>query len=276
MNKDTLVVTLSDMHTGSTQALCPDRFMEFKRDGTSHTPNSKQIKIYEHFEYCASQVLKARKDKRLLIVSDGDAIEGIHHNSSQLIPCSEKEQAELHIELMAQFKRWVDYDGRRGDQLYYTIGTEVHVNDWEHYIGEQIRAKQDDNDLCAFYDLKLPVNGKRIWWTHHGPQAGKGTNRGNSHRNWLKHHYYDTVDEGEDPPHMIITGHTHNPYWQIYITRYKGEYFSVRGLISPSWQTKTIYANGKVPLVRNKVGLQYFTVYADGNISDPTELIMKT
>lgn len=274
MNKDTLVVSLLDMHTGSTVALCPNRFMTFSKQGNNHTPNSKQMSVYRHFEKCAADVANARNGKRLLIVNAGDAIEGWHHNMSELIPCNEKEQADLHIELMAQFKRRVDYDGRRGDKLYYTNGTETHVGDWEDYIGKQLGAVEN-GDLHVFDDLKLEINGKRIWWTHHGPAPGKGHNKGNGLRNWLKVQFYEAVQENEDPPHMIITGHVHNPFWDIYTGRYKGEYFPVRGLISPSWQQKTRYANGKVPFVKNKVGLQYFVIAADGQISDPVEMLMK-
>jgi hypothetical protein len=274
MNKDTLVVSLFDMHTGSTVALCPDRFMQFAKQGNNHTPNSKQVEINKHFEKCAGEVLKARQDKRLLIVNGGDAIEGWHHNASELIPCNEKEQAELHIELMGQFKRWVDYDGRRGDKLFYTKGTETHTKDWEDYVAEKLSA-QENGDLYIFDDLKLEINGKRLWWTHHGPAPGKGHNKGNGLRNWIKTQFFEAVQENIKPPHMIITGHVHNPYWDTYTGRYEGAYFPVRGLISPSWQLKTRYANGKAPLVKNKVGLQYFTITADGQIGDPVELIMK-
>jgi len=271
-NRDTLIVTLSDLHTGSTQALCPDRFMEFAQQGNNHTPNSKQVKIYEHFQYCAGEVLKARKDKRLVIVVNGDAVEGHHHNASQLIPCNEKEQADLHIELMGLFKKWTDY--HRGDLLYYTIGTEVHSKDYEHYIGEKLIAEQDTAGLYAFNDLKIDINGKRLWWTHHGPQPGKGHNKGNGLRNWLKVQFYEAVNEGKLPPHMMITAHVHNPWWDTFTGRYKGKYFPIRGLICPSWQQKTRYANGRIPFVLNKVGLQFFTVSGDGQIHDPVELIM--
>ena len=273
MNKDTLIVTLSDMHTGSTVSLCPDRFMTFAKQGNNHTPNSKQQEIYKHFEFCAGEINKARKNKRLIIVSNGDAVEGWHHNYSQLIPCTEKEQADLHIELMVHFKKWVDY--KRGDELHYTVGTEVHVDDWEHYIGEQIGAVQYDDGLYAIHDLKLDVNGQKVWWTHKGPAKGKGANKGNAIRNWLKNIFYDIRDEGDRPPNMIITSHYHDPFYQPYVGRYKGNYHLMHGLISPSWQQKTIYANGVAPFGRNKIGLQYFTVSADGFIlCPPVELVM--
>jgi len=272
-NKDTLVVSLFDMHTGGSTALCPNRFMEFAQQGNNHTPNSEQVKIYSHFEHCGVSIAKARQDKRLLIAVPGDAIEGWHHSRTEIIPCNEQEQADLHIELMAQFKRWVDYDGRKGDKLYYTKGTETHSKDWEDYAAEQLGA-QENGDLHIFNDLKLTINGKRIWFTHHGPAPGKGQNKGNGLRNWLRVQFFEAVQEGEKPPHMIISGHTHSPFWDTYTGRYEGEYFPVRGLISPSWQRKTRFVNGVAPFVKGKIGLQYFTIFADGHIGDPVELLM--
>ena len=272
MNKDTLIVTLSDMHTGGVTALFPDRFARFP-DESSHTPSSKQQKIYAHFKKCAESVAVARKNKRLIIVNNGDAIEGNHHNSQQIRPRAKLDQIDVHVELVNTFKKDVGY--KRGDLLYYTKGTEIHSSDAENQIGKELGAVQDNNDLYAFEELRLDINGKRIWWTHHGPTAGKGPNKGNGFRNWLRNKFYDEVNEGTTPPHMIITGHTHDPYWQIFIARYKGEYFPVRGLICPSWQQKTRYAYKVAALDLNKIGLQYFTVTADGMIGDPVELLMK-
>ena len=272
MNRDTLVVTLSDMHSGSNFALFPDRFVEFAESKQVHAPKGAQLRIWKHFEHCAREVLKARKDKRLIIVHNGDAIEGNRYGLSTVCTLLEKEQIDIHTELMAWFKRAVDY--RRGDLLYYTLGTEVHTNSGEDVIGEKMGAVQADDNLYAFNELKLTINDRRIWWVHHGPVSGKGANKGNGFRNWLRNIYYDTVNEGQEPPHMIISGHTHDPYWQIFIARYKGAYFPVRGLISPSWQQKTRYAYKVAPLTLNKVGLQYFVIHAGGDIGDPVELVM--
>ena len=272
MNKDTLVVTLGDMHSGSNYALFPDRFVEFTQSKGNHHPNSEQLNIWKHFEKCAKEIVNARRDKKLIIVHNGDAIEGSRYGVAHVCTVLEKEQIDIHTELMVYFKKAVDY--RRGDELYYTTGTEVHTNMGEDVIGKELGAVQADNNLYAFDELKLTINGKRIFWTHHGAGSGDGPNKGNAFRNWLRNRFYEAKDEGRELPNMIITSHTHDPYWQIYIGRYEGNYFSVRGLISPSWQQKTRYAHKRAPFKLNKIGLQYFTIYKDGAISDPVELIM--
>lgn len=273
MNKDTLVVTLSDMHSGSNFALFPNRVIEFPESKGVHYQRGKQIQIWEHFEMCANRIAEARRGKRLLLVHNGDAIEGAHHNTAQIASILPKEQKDVHIELMVYFKKAVAF--QRGDQLYYTLGTETHTGEIEDEIGEQLGAIETSDGVHAFNDIELTVNNNRLWWTHHGPSSGRGANKGNTLRNWLRDQFYERVNEGKLPPHVIHTGHTHDPYWQIYIGRYEGSYFTVRGFISPSWQLKTRYGHKKAPLMLNKIGVQFYTVYANGDIGDPTELIMR-
>jgi hypothetical protein len=232
-----------------------------------------QVQMREHFERCAAAILTARKGKRLIVVHNGDAVDGVHHNTLQIFTRDKLEQVDLHVELMVQFKKWIGW--QRGDELYYTKGTETHTDDNENEIGRQLDAVQSPDGLYVYDDLKLEVNGDRLNWTHHGPTSGKGPNKGNSFRNWLRDRFYEAVNEGDLPPHVITTSHTHDPYWQIYIGRYQGCYFPVRGLICPSFQQKTRYANGKVPLQKNKIGLNFYTVAKNGMIGDPVELLME-
>ena len=266
--KDTLVVPISDMHSGGTTALFPNRFLQFKHG--NHTPVKQQKAMFKHWSFCAEKIAKERKGKKLIIVHDGDAIEGYHHNSHQVVTMLEEEQIEIHVELMDFFLKAVG----GADELYYVTGTEVHTNDGESRIGEDLDAVPN-GDLFAYDELRITVNGQRLWFVHHGPTAGKGANRGNALRNWLKNIFYECLHEGMPPPHVIVTGHTHNPDWNNYVGRVDGSYHLVRGLICPSWQQKTRFAYKAAPLLTNKIGLQYFTITKDGLISDPVEWIMK-
>jgi predicted phosphodiesterase len=269
--QDTLIVPLSDLHSGGSTALFPNKFYQFQH--SNHTPTDQQKAMYQHFSACADQVLRARKNKRLIVVVDGDGTEGVHHNSLQVVTRLVEEQISIHIDLMDFFLRTVKFG--KHDELYYVKGTECHTGDVEDVIGNDLGAVPTADGLHAWDSLRLTVNGKRIWFTHHGPGSGKGAKKGNAMRVWLSDRFYEAVNEGEDPPHFIVTGHTHDPFYQVYVARYRGTYHALRGLICPSWQQRTRYANGKVPLDRNKIGLQYFSVSAAGDISDPVELLMK-
>ena len=247
----------------------PDRFWQF--ENKNHTPTDMQKSMFAHWNYCAGEVARMRKGKRLVVVHDGDAIDGWHHSTTQVVTMLENEQIEIHCELMDFFLKKVG----GADELYYIKGTEIHTNSAENRIGKDLDANQC-GELYAWDELRLPVNGRELWFVHHGPTAGRGANLGNSLRNWLRNQYFDQIADGNRPPDYIITGHTHKPMWTDYIGRIDGHYHWLQGLICPSWQQRTRYGHMRSPMQRSKIGLQYFTVTRDGHIqAPPVELLMR-
>jgi len=265
---DTLVVPISDLQSGGTTALFPDRFWQFEH--CNHTPTDEQKRMFVHWLDCASKIKAARKWKRVIVVHNGDAIDGVHHGSLQTITYLKNEQKEIHVELMETFLKAIG----GADELYYVKGTPVHVDDIENDIANDLSSEKSEK-LHAFDELKLEINGKRFWFTHKGPQRGKGHNRGNSIRNWLKALFYDLTAENIELPHYIISSHFHDPDWGDYIGRHNGRYHKMELLITPSWQQKTRYGYDVAPFTLNKIGLSYLTVAKGGEISDPVEWIMK-
>lgn len=268
---DTLVCVLSDMHSGSTRALFPNRFVQFKH--INHTPTPEQARMWEHFNASAEQVKQARQNKRLLVIHDGDSIEGQHHGSPQVITQDKAEQVEIHAELMDHFLQVAGFQD--GDKLYYVSGTETHTGDHEEQCAADLDAEENPEGGHVFDKLELSVNGCELWLTHHGPARGKGPNAGNGLRNWLRNTWYDCLADGLQIPDMIITGHTHAPCFQAYIQDWGESYRILYGLICPSWQNKTRFGYRVAPVQLNKIGLVYFDITAAGHILPPEFLLMR-
>lgn len=271
--KDILLVPMSDLHSGSNNALFVNRFWQ-GRNGVNHTPTSRQEAIYRHFEKIGREIRKARKGKNLVVVHDGDAIEGVHHNNVDVATRNVSEQCDLHVEIMAEFKRMVDW--QRGDKLYYVAGTETHTGETENGLADAVGAQQYPDGWYVCDHLELVLHGQPIWFVHHGPGAGKGANEGNGVRNWLRDAYWDAKKENKTPPAMIITGHVHQPTYNTYVVNDNGQYKTVHGVICPSWQAKTRYAHQKAPLAVNKIGSVIIEIKADGEIKTPKFLIQET
>lgn len=273
MEKDTILVVLSDLHTGSNKALFPNRFWKGK-NGNNHTPTSQQVSLFEKFQEISLKVRQARKGKRVVLVHDGDAIEGVHHNNIDVCTRDVTEQAAVHVELISHFQNKIDW--QRGDKLYYVTGTETHTADKEDDMARELNAEQGDDDLYMHNHLELVVNGRPIWFVHHGPPAGKGANEGNAVRNWLRDIYWDAKKDNNQPPAMVFTGHVHTPTYSAYIANDKGVYFLMHGIICPSFQAKTRYAHMAAPVARNKIGAVWCELKADGEIKTPIFSLMET
>ena len=264
-DEDALICCLSDFHSGGTTALFPNETLHFDK-GRNHSPNEKQLAMYIAFVEYANRVRKARQGKRLIIVHNGDAIEGIHHGSTEYVIPENRNQRMIHVHLMKEFMDIVKYGSNKNDKLFYVKGTEIHTADEETVIGKKLGAEQAPDGLYAFDFLNLEVNNTNSWFVHHGPNPGKGANIHNSHVNWLKNQYFDCIREEQYPPNMIVTSHFHQPLCSATVQEYKGDWFMLHGIITPSWQQKTRYGNRVAPTQRNKVGLAYYTVTKGGDI----------
>lgn len=269
--KDVLQVVLSDMHSGSNYALFVGRNWSGSK-GNNHFPSSRQIKIRKRFESFADEVRQLRQGKMLRVVHNGDAIDGDHHHSGDVCTTETRAQAEIHIELMHEFKKRIGW--QRGDELYYTRGTQTHVNEEENYIGEKTDA-MPCGDFYVWDLLKLETNGVMSWFVHHGPPRGEGAGEGNPMRNWLKNIYSEAVKDHERIPDIIYTGHVHNPTYSSYIYRDEMNFKAMHGIILPSWQCKTIYAHRVAPVQRNKIGGVSHEIKADGTIAIPVFHVTK-
>jgi Ni/Co efflux regulator RcnB len=154
--KDVLQVTISDLHSGSNYALfLPHQWSG--RNGMTHTPTPLQKRIEEHKNFFCDVIAQRRKGAKLILVHNGDGVEGDHHNSADVCTTNELEQAEIHIEIMEDIKKRMGWE--RGDELHYTRGTKTHVKHWESYIADQLNADISER-------LELKINGRLFVWSH--------------------------------------------------------------------------------------------------------------
>ena len=263
------------MHTGSSTALFPARGFKAKgRDGNHVSPNAKQTEIHPTFVRFAGEVAKARKGKRLIVVHNGDAIDGFHHGSLQESLFQINDQCAAHVALMQEFMRRVGF--KRGDELYYVVGTETHVGNSENDIARELGAVKVDDETYVHEILELNVNGMTHVFAHHGKARGAGQNEGNSLRNFLRDIRADREKDGLPPIDVLWSGHTHGHTYNTHIARKRSDFHVLHGVICPSWQAKTRYALGKVAMAVNSIGGVYARVSVDGLMGVPRFVVQTT
>lgn len=270
MNRDTLMVVMSDLHTGSIYALTVDRVWRGQKTADIY-PTSQQKKIRKQFLAFAASVKEARKNKKVRLVLNGDLIDGDHHSSGDVFTTDMMEMSDLAIEIITEFKKLIGW--ARGDELYVTRGTDVHTKNLENYIGRELGAVQD-GDFYVHDTLKLETNGVITLVAHHGPGSGKGANEGNPLRNWMRNIYINCMKDGERHPDIIYLGHVHSPIYSVLEVRNGMSYKLMHGVITPSWQQKTRYAFMVAPLDKNRIGGVHQLITAEGLIGAPVFSVM--
>lgn len=271
---DTLLCVLSDLHTGSSTALFPRTGYE-NSEGNLVSPNDRQKEIYPVFIRFAGEVAQARKGKRLIVVNLGDSVDGFHHGSMQESLFMEKDQCGAHVSLMMEFMKRVGFG--KSDELYYVRGTEVHVGDTENDMAKELGAVPSAPKKYVHEILELNINGLVNVFAHHGKARGSGQNEGNGLRNFLRDIRDDREKDGMTRMDVLWSGHTHGHTWATHIKRMRGgEFHELHGIICPSWQAKTRFALGKVPMAVNSVGGTYARITVDGDICKPRFVVQTT
>lgn len=260
--RDDLFVSFGDFHNGGLTALFPNYSMQFvydKKNVLTYLPTPQQAEMYEHFMSGARVAKEMAKGKRLRIILNGDAIDGNHHGTIQIITPNQRHQSQIHIEVMENFLDACGFSVKNGDELHYVSGTESHTR-WDEYgINEHFEA------IGAQYhdELKIESNGRRLWWVHEGPKPGKGANEGNAVRNFARDVYWDCLKEKIDPPHLITTSHYHKSTYETFSDSYR---HTTHIQVLPSYQMKTRYAIKVSPFQRNDIGMVFNTVTTGGDI----------
>lgn len=260
--RDAFIASFGDFHSGGLTALFPDYKMYFEYDKKNilpYEPTNYQASMYGHFMACAALVKERGRNKRKVIVMNGDATENSHHGTAQLISPSLKHHCQIHIELMEQFVKASGFSVKNGDELHYVSGTESHTG-WEEY-----GIKKHFDALGAQYhdELKLTINGKRLWWVHQGPNPGKGVNEGNPLRNFARDIYWDCLKINILPPHLVTCSHFHKAAYDSYNQGYD---HAIHIQVLPSWQMKTRFGIAASGFQRNDIGMTFNEVTINGDL----------
>jgi hypothetical protein len=268
------LLPISDTHSGGSTALFPhynelqNGYWQFKH--TRYTPSGKQCDMAKHFDYCADRILEKRDGNQLVIVSNGDMIDGAHHNTLQLATHNLDEQMDVYIWLMQRFFKRVGFDKSKGDKFYVVSGTETHTAEKEDLIAKELGAEQNPDGGDLFDFLPLDINGKLFWFLHQGAGPGKGANMGNALHNWMRNKYFELMEANERIPDGVIMGHYHVPLYDTYTRNHK----TMHGWILPSFQLKTRFGYKVAAAELERIGIYSIDVSANGEIIASPPMVM--
>lgn len=246
----TVLAIISDSHVGSSTALAPLEFNVHSRSENEvqkTSANKLQRWLYECWTDYWDHVFKLAKKKRLIVVHCGDLIDGVHNQSTQLMPEIE-DQMRVAIDLMSPIVS-------KADSFFGILGTGAHAgqdNSYEASLYRQLGAKEYGHQLT------LNVDGYIHTFYHHG-RAGQ--------RPWTSSAagiasevMLDFAQAGMQLPNFIWSAHNHR------IDDSGKKFRDTRAISLPSWQLKTSFG-WKVSsgTVRSDIG-GYIVV--DGDIID--------
>lgn len=244
--KRVLLAAVSDLHVGSTMALCPPEGILLE-DGGHYQPNAAQVWIWEQWLKFRDVIAGYKRSGwRVILIMNGEFVDGRHHDSTQLASASPEIMASAAIDAFLPMMKVCD-------SLYVTRGTEAHSGHGaasDYAVARELGAVIDpDTGQRAAYQWRIDVNGVLVDAAHHVSGGSRQTTRGNNIRAEMQDALLANVAFD-----IMIRSHVHN-YADT------GRMFWPRqGVVTPAWKLKDAFVHRVTRLPAKEVGGVVFEI----------------
>lgn len=234
-----VLVVIGDTHIGSTTALSPLRYTLHNRntlEAQEVKANKLQRWLYECWEDFWDYVDTKSKKRRLIVAHLGDVVDGVHHNSTQLV-AEVGDQVEMAIEMLSPIRE-------RADTFIGILGTAVHAG--QDHATEAAIYKALNADHVG-QSITANIDGMIVDFAHHGRTGSRPWTTGAPAL--AAEIMLDYAQSGIELPNLIFRGHRH-------VLQDSGAHFENTRLIQcPSFQLKTSHGwNVAGNTVRSDIG----------------------
>lgn len=233
----TLLAVVSDLHCGSTVGLAPPEPVALD-DGGSYTPTEAQRWLWRHWLGYWQTVKRLAAGRRLVILLNGDVVDGDHHGTAQIVSRHPGTQFDILLRALAVPL------ALKPDHVIVVRGTESHVG--KSGSGEEALARHLRG--AGVPVVPDPAAKTASWWhftgtlgplllsaTHHGRIGQRPWTKGNVSANLAAQIFYEHAARGQRHPDLALRSHYHK-------TADSGDSHPVRVIQTPAWQLATAYA----------------------------------
>lgn len=255
-SKPVVLAITSDLHAGSTVALCPPEIG--LDDGGAYKASKAQQWMWSCWLDFWAQVGAARKEYGgdLYTLFNGDLVDGNHHGTTQILSGNPNAQAAVVNECMR-----VPLE-MKPEKIWIVRGTDAHVGQSasaEERIADGLRrdkrpiVSEKNTGSASHWHARAALHGKRLDFAHHGRVGTRPWTKPNVVMNLaaeiFMEHAQEDFDAGRAPtaPHLAIRSHMH----QFVDT---GSAHRTRVIQTPAWQLATSFINRIAPGKLGEVG----------------------
>jgi hypothetical protein len=251
------LVVISDLHIGSTVGLCPPQGLEVADKGL-YKPNKFQLtlwKYWKHFwtEYVPASTAGAEK---VYLVVNGDAIDGVHHKTINIISGSWEAQESAAVQIVGDAIKMcpVQIDG-----LYWVKGTDAHVDvsgQAEERVAKALGAEPNDIGEFASYQWWLEADGVSFQIAHHIGTTSSAAYESSAPMREMVAGLVEAAQWERRMPDVIVRSHRHR-FIPVSIPSIRGR---INSVITPAWQLRTPFVERIDRMRMPHIGGVVFTV----------------
>lgn len=241
--KRLVVAVVSDLHCGSTVGLHPPEETPLD-DGGAYTPSKAQGWLWSHWLAYWKRVREAAKGAELHVILNGDAVDGDHHGTTQIV--SRHPGTQVEILKMC----WLPVlEATRIKSFAVVRGTEVHVGpngSAEESFARWIAARgitvprDPGTKTHSQWHFKGDYGGVVVDATHHGRMGGRPWTKLSGVGTLAAQIVMEYAQDRQQPPDLALRSHYH----QVTDTH---NAFPTRVIQTPAWQLATSFVHRIAP-----------------------------
>lgn len=228
------IVVISDTHAGCKLSLCPPDGVSLD-DGGLYKPSVTVSKLYSWWmEFWHEFVPEATRGEPYAVVMNGDAIDGVHHNSTTQISHNLVDQSRI-AELLLQPVVTL-CEGR----YYHIRGTEAHVGVSgveEERLAQTLGAQPNSEKQFARWDLHIRCGPRLCHITHHIGTTGSMAYESSGPMRELVESLNNAAKWGNEAPDVVVRSHRH----RCIVVESPSRNGRAIVAVTPGWQLKTPY-----------------------------------
>lgn len=236
------LVIVSDTHAGCRLALYNPHEKVRVDDGGWYHPSEAQAQLWAYWRHFWDVwVPEVTRGEPYDLVHNGDATEGVHHQSVTQISHNTKDQKRIALAIL---KPEVDRCQKQGGTYYHIRGTEAHVGKSatsEEDVAEELGARPNRQGQFARWDLWKRVGTKEgplVNLLHHIGTSGSAAHETSAVNAEYAAILSECARSGAEPPDFVVRGHRHR-YCAVGFTSSRGP---AHAFVVPGWQLKTPFA----------------------------------
>ena len=235
--KPRMAVLVSDLHCGSTYGLLPPGFVT--GEGNEVKGNAIQEWLWRSWEDVWYRVREHVAADPYIVIVNGDAMEGVHHGTKEVISPDEGDHLEAAYEVLSALP---------ASPMYIIEGTECHTRNMEHALAKRLKARPNPNTGRAAWDrLPITIAGTPCVFFHHISTTSRAWLRSSALGIFLANEQMHALESRDTVPRVIGCGHRH-----VF-----GSYEGPNGVcvVTPAWQGITRFGRKVVPSARVRPGI---------------------
>ncbi len=231
------LIIVSDTHCGCRLGLCPTIPIALDGGGT-YTVSALQTKMWDLWlQFWLEWVPEVTRGEPFDVVHNGDAVDGVHHNSTTQISHNLEDQARIaELVMRPRVQQCLD----SGGTYYHIRGTEAHVGqsgENEERLARALGAKSNGEGQHARFDLWKRVGSCLVHLLHHIGTTSSASHEASAVNAELTAEYVEAARWHREPPDFIVRSHRHRSI-AVDLNSAKGY---AAAIVTPAWQLKTPY-----------------------------------